>query len=200
MTMRLLASPTSPYARLVRVVLAEKRLLEKIQVEMVDPWSSPHALLQVNPLSRIPTLVTEHGVPLTESALIALYLEHAFAEPVLIPSHSLESVMRRLGLSQGILDAAVAVVANRRFRGEEADADPIVARRLAALPALLAKVEEVAGGDPAAPDLGDLALVVALEYVEFRLPELGWTERQPVLTGWWEARRERPSLAGTRPA
>ena len=199
MTMRLLASPTSPYARLVRVVLAEKRLLEKIQVEMVDPWASPDSLVQVNPLSRIPTLVTEHGVPLTESALIALYLEHTFAEPALIPPHSLEAVMRRLGLAQGILDAAVAVVANRRFRGEEADADPIVARRLAALPPLLTKVEEVAGGDAGAPDLGDLALVVALEYVDFRLPELDWIGRQPVLAGWWEARRERPSLASTRP-
>ncbi len=199
MSMRLLASPTSPYARLVRVVLAEKRLLEKIQVEMVDPWSSPDSLLQVNPLCRIPTLITEHGLPLTESALIVLYLEHSFAEPPLIPPHSLESVMRRLGLSQGILDAAVAVVANRRFRGEQADSDPIVARRLAALPQLLGKAAEVAGGDPGAPDLGDLALVVAVEYVGFRLPELDWSAQQPVLAGWWKARRERPSLAATRP-
>ena len=199
MSMRLLASPTSPYARLVRVVLAEKRLLEHMQVDMVDPWASPEALVQVNPLSKIPTLVTEHGVVLTESSLIALYLESTFPEPALVPPHTLERVMRRLALAQGMLDAAVTVFANRRFR-DDADSDVIVRRRLDGLPGLVAAVaEDVDGEHRGEPDLGDLALVVALEYLAFRLPEIGWGEDHPELAGWHARHRDRPSLAQTRP-
>lgn len=39
--MELYASPTSPYARIVRLVLAQKQLGDRVQEHMLDPWQSP---------------------------------------------------------------------------------------------------------------------------------------------------------------
>ncbi|WP_163139994.1 glutathione S-transferase family protein, partial [Arhodomonas sp. KWT] len=92
--MKLYTSPTSPYARLVRTVLLEKQLDSRVTPVWVNPWESPEALLAVSPFSRVPVLEDEEGVCLTESAIIALYLERRFPEPRLMPLDRVEEVHR----------------------------------------------------------------------------------------------------------
>lgn len=196
--MKLYASPTSPYARLVRVVLREKQIDARVALETVDPWALPEALIAANPLSRVPTLIADDGTALTESGLIVLYLERRYPEPRLVPRDRVESVHARLGLAQSCLDAAVGVVAMRRFAPEAA---VMIERRLEALrrgvPALTAAVT---GVDADQPDLGDLAVAVVLEYLDFRFAdEVDWRGGSPQAARWLETVAARPALVATRP-
>ncbi|MDE2150668.1 MAG: glutathione S-transferase N-terminal domain-containing protein [Gammaproteobacteria bacterium] len=195
--MKLLASPTSPYARLVRVVIHEKHLDGTVSCEWVDPWASPGSLLAANPFSRVPTLLADDGEVLTESLLIALYLDQRFPEPVLVPAGSRARIYRKLGLANGLIDAAVAVVAARRFGYEKPDRDP-VRRRLDSLRRGMAMLDSDAA-DARTPDLGDLALAIGLAYLDFRLPEFGWRDLASALAEWYRVVEQRPSLQHTRP-
>ncbi len=49
------------------------------------------------------------------------------------------------------------------------------------------------------PDLGDLAVAVAFDYVDFRLPGIAWRKQSPGLAAWVDAVCARPSMQATRP-
>ena len=56
-----------------------------------------------------------------------------------------------------------------------------------------------AQGDAGGFDLGEIALICALDYVDLRAPELEWRSGHPNLLARWERVRERPSFVATRP-
>jgi len=195
--MELYASATSPYARLVRAVLIEKNITDRVEIHWFNPWESPQALISVNPFCRVPTLVTDDGRVLVENLLIALYLERHVPQPPLLADP--ERAWPKLGLAQGLIDAAVDIAAGRRLRKLPED-DPILTRRREAFPRA---IERVAGlidqTPPSTPDLGDLALAVALEYLDFRIPEFDWRVQSPALASWHGTIAQRASLATTAP-
>lgn len=196
--MELYASPTSPYARMVRLVIAQKQLEDQVAEHLLDPWQSPPALLAVNPVCRVPTLVTGEGAALTEAAVIVLYLERRFPEPRLVPRDDIEANHARLGLALGALDSGVGIFLERRF------GDPttqLAERRLAGLRrstlGLVAAIDTERAGDP---DLGDIATAVALTWLEFRLAaELDWRAANPAAVAWLERINALPAFANTLP-
>ena len=196
--MELYTSSTSPYARLVRVMLAEKQLDDRVVYHFVDPWASPTALLAINPACRVPVLVTAGGHALTEAGVIVLFLERRYPEPRLIPRDAVESVHARLGQALGCLDAGVGVITERRY----GDPTTVLSQRRAealarAVEAVARMVEVEPAGDP---DLGDLAAAVALDWVEFRFADqTPWQRRFPAVVEWLERLRTRRSFIETRP-
>lgn len=165
--MRLWINGTSPYARLCRVVAAEKNL--SLELRWTDPWSDPDDLLAVAPAAKIPVLELDDETALTESAVIADMLDRLGGAPSLAPASN--RAMARLGLARALTDCAFAAVAQRRFHpnGEP----PLTTRWLGAARRMLAALEaepppikpEAPGG---APDLADLTLGVALSYLKLR--------------------------------
>ena len=196
--MELYTSTTSPYARLVRVTLAEKQLDEQVRYRFVDPWASPAELLAVNPACRVPTLVTRRGHALTEAGVIVLHLEQRYPEPRLIPREAVASVHARLGQALGCLDAGAGLIGERRF----GDPDTALGRRRAeslqrALGALVETIEPDRGGDP---DLGDLAAAVTLDWLAFRFAaELDWRADHPAVAQWLTRLLARRSFSMTQP-
>ncbi len=87
--MELYLNATSPYARLVRIVLLEKGLADAVTLKWCDPWADDADLLKANPAGRIPALVTEEGTTLSESMLIAVYLDSVSPNPPMLPAASL---------------------------------------------------------------------------------------------------------------
>ncbi|RYL23083.1 hypothetical protein EWP19_15715 [Acinetobacter piscicola] len=71
--MQLYYSPTSPFARKVRVLINELKIQDQFDFLPVDPWTDPN-LRPINPLSKVPTLVLNHKEVLFDSALICEYL------------------------------------------------------------------------------------------------------------------------------
>ncbi|MGO2880852.1 MAG: glutathione S-transferase N-terminal domain-containing protein, partial [Halomonas sp.] len=115
--MELYLNATSPYARLVRIVLLEKGLSDAVTLKWCDPWADDPALLKANPAGRIPALVTEEGTTLSESMLIAIYLDSAYPEKPMLPLSRLAEVMHLAGLGQNLMEAAFTTVIARKHNG-----------------------------------------------------------------------------------
>src|ERR1700689_2480755 len=87
--------PLSPYARKVRLVLAEKRLPVDLRVE--KPWERRPEYLELNPAGTVPTLVEDNGMVIPDSAVICEYLDEAYPENPLMGDTIVERVeVRRL--------------------------------------------------------------------------------------------------------
>lgn len=206
--MQLYLNATSPYARVVRIVALEKGLHD-LSLCWCDPWADDDALLAVNPAGRVPALVTDEGLALTESLLIGQYLDTQGDGDTLLPGDRLASVLELAGLGQGLMDAAFHTVIARKHHGIDADMSLLGQRRLRAIGRLLAGLEERAKlrGTAASPalgnlvlgniTLGDIVVAVALDYLAFRLPELNWPDKHPALAGWQRDITDRDSFQAT---
>lgn len=199
--MKLVASRTSPYARKVRVLLAEKQLAFEFVEENV--WSPDTTVPRYNPLRKIPVLVTDDGTCLYDSSVIAEYLDPLGA-PSFIPPSGLERacVRRDEALGNGIADAGIAIFLERKR--EAAHQDPAwIARQRGKVDSGIAAVARELGGKAYlrgdALSLGDVACACALLWLEFRLPEIGWRSQYAALGRWIERLESRPSFASTRP-
>ena len=70
------SSPTSPFGRKIKIVIAELGLAERIEVVPADTNDPAETLRLQNPLGKVPTLVFEDGATLFDSRVIAEYLNH----------------------------------------------------------------------------------------------------------------------------
>lgn len=86
MTMKLYITTPSPFARKVRIVAREKGLADRIEEIVVDPYADAPELLSTNPVVQVPTLIAADGLPLTDSPVIAEYLDALGLGPRLLPS------------------------------------------------------------------------------------------------------------------
>lgn len=87
--------PLSPYARKVRLVLAEKRLPFELRVEKV--WERRPEYLELNPAGTVPTLVETTGLVIPDSSVICEYLDEAYPDIPLLGRTLAERVeVRRL--------------------------------------------------------------------------------------------------------
>jgi len=200
--MELYLNATSPYARLVRIVLLEKGLMNAVTLKWCDPWADDADLLKANPAGRIPALVTEEGTTLSESMLIAMYLDsldNGKPTPPILPTNSLSDVLHLAGLGQNLMDAAFTTVIARKHYGPEIDQSELGQRRARAMQRLLKQLNSELSGNPTAASihLGDIAIAVALEYLAFRLPEIRWKEAHPQLAAWHAAVTARTSFQQT---
>jgi glutathione S-transferase len=201
--MRLFYSPTSPFARKVRVVLQETGLSDRVEALAVsgtplDPGTIPIAQ---NPLGKLPVLERADGPAVYDSRVICRYLDAISGgglypgEPRLWETLTLEAT------ADGIADAAVLMTYEARVRPEPfRSADWVdgqwskVARALDALEARwLAHL--------AAPlDAAQIALGCALGYLDFRHGARAWREGRPSLAAWEARFAARPAMLATVPA
>lgn len=200
--MKLFASLTSPYARKIRVLLAEKRLPFELVVD--SPWEANTRVPEINPLGKVPALVTDGGEIFFDSPVIAGYLETLDAAPAMLPEDRLEAVRVRQieALADGIIDAAVATVLEAR-RPEAKRSDTEVTRQIDKIERSLTELERRASGrlwlNGDSIGLGDVAVGVALGYLDLRRPELDWRAGHPLLATLAERLFARASFVDTKP-
>lgn len=200
--MKLFASPTSPYARKIRIVLLEKQL----PFELVEdsPWESATRVPEINPLGKVPVLVLDDGEVFFDSPVIAGYLETLDAEPRLLPTDMLARVRVRQAeaLADGITDAAVtALLESRRPEGERSER--AIARQTAKVERGLDVLERRAAGRAwlhgDTMSLADIAAGTALAYLDLRFPSLSWRATRPALQELEARMSARPSFVKTVP-
>ena len=197
--MELYLNATSPYARLVRIVLLEKDLADAVTLKWCDPWADDADLLKANPAGRIPALVTEEGTTLSESMLIAVYLDNVSPNKPMLPAASLGDVLHLAGLGQNLMDAAFTTVIARKHYGNEIDESELGQRRSRAIQRLLKQLDSELGEtpQPSTINLGEIAIAVALDYLAFRLPEANWKDEYPQLQAWHAGVTARASFQET---
>lgn len=192
--MKLYSNRPSPYGRKVLAVIHEKQLADRIEIIQIDPWTDPTELLEATPVGKVPALLTEAGLLLTESTAISEYLDAIGPGPQLIGGNRWD-VLARVGIAQGLIDAAFGTVIERRRPAERQWPDWI---------GRLGRVIERTLSRSAPPrnrfDLGDISLACGLAYLDFRLAEIDWRNRHTELAAWLDEVNRRPSMQATKPA
>ncbi len=200
--MKLFFSPASPFARKVRISALELGLAERIELIEVSlsPVQPHHGLRSHNPLGKIPALVTEADEALYDSPVICEYLDALAGGDRLWPAAGAARwrALRHQALADGLADAAILMRYELVIRPEGLRwSEWLDGQRLKVRTALDALEAEPLEGPF---DIGAISIVCALQYLEFRFPEVRWREGRPQLAGWHEGVSLRPSVASTRPA
>lgn len=197
--MKLYFAPPSPFARKARVVVLEKGLAARVEMLPVNPMENPAKLLAANPLGKIPALQLDDGSSLYDSPVICEYLDSLSPAPALFdhgPGRFAQ--LGALALVDGLLDAAVAV-RMEALRPEDRRWPQWVERQTGACGRALDALDGRCAAWGGAVDMVQLGCAVALEYLDFRLPELDWRAGRPRLAAWQAGITQRPSLQSTRP-
>lgn len=199
--MQLRYSQTSPYVRKVMMVAFEAGVADRIEISPTDVWAPDTPIVRDNPLSKIPTLVTEDGLVLFDSPVIAEYLD-SLGGGGLFPAtgNARWKALRQQALADGICDAGVLRLLEGRRPESLRSADWADRQRRAVTRALDLLEREVTDLPPAdAPTIGGIAVLAALGYLDFRFAKDGWRQGRPGLANWFEAASARDSFKRTAP-
>lgn len=197
--MKVFYSPTSPYARKVRVTALESGLYAQITWQSVDPWSDASLRLS-NPLGKIPALMLDDGSSLYDSRVICEYLD-ARASSGLFPAggEARWQALRLQALGDGICDAAVRWLLESR-RAPEVQARDVMERQLVAIDTALDALERQSQTlTMTTPSIGEFACACALSYLDLRQPHRDWRATRPQLAAWHAQISARPSMQQTQP-
>lgn len=185
--MKLLSSPASPFVRKVRIAAGMKGLLNQIDVQPADTNKGDDNLNRQNPLGKIPCLITDSGTALYDSPVICEYLDTLAPAPVLFPKAGAErfAALTRGALGDGILDAALLLVYEKRFRPETMQVAGWVERQQSKIARSLDLLASAPPDWDKSADYGHLTLACALGYLDFR-HEGKWRAKHPKLVAWLE--------------
>jgi glutathione S-transferase len=199
----LLATTTSPYARKVRIALAEKKF--EYQMKDLSPWSADNPLHAFNPLGKVPVLVLDDGTHLYDSRVIVEYLDTVSPVSRLIPEPSRQriAVRRWEALADGVCDAAIAIVLEGR-RPEAQRSREWIDRQRRKVEAGVADLARELGDktwcNGEGYTLADIAAGCALGYLRFREAAIGYTHDFANLNKLAERLGKRPAFAETVPS
>jgi glutathione S-transferase len=195
--------PLSPYARKVRLVLAEKRLPFELRLEKV--WERRPEYLELNPAGTVPTLVEDNGLVVPDSSVICEYLDEAYPENSLMGRTLAERIeVRRLACW---FDGKFAAEVTHNLYGEKflrrltrrGNPDPAAIRtgytavryHLDYIGWLAETRKWLAGS---ALSLADFAAAAHLSTLDF-IGELDWMISPPA-KDWYARMKSRPSFRG----
>ncbi|HKB82308.1 MAG TPA: glutathione S-transferase [Burkholderiales bacterium] len=200
--MKLIGSLSSPFARKVRVVLAEKRIDHEF---VIDAPSDPATRVpEFNPLGKIPVLVTEDGNKLFDSPVIVEYLDSISPVGRLIPEPIRQRVQVRRweALADGMMDAAVLLVQEGR-RPKEMQSESVIARQRGKIDRALAwgsaDLSDKSWCAVEVYSLADIALGCALGFLDFRFKDIDCRGQYPNLLRHAEKLFDLPPFKATAP-
>jgi glutathione S-transferase len=170
-------------------------------IEVVHHETSPTLtngeVSALNPLGKVPVLITDDSVALFDSNVICEYLDSLHRRDPLIPLEegARYRALRRQALAQGIADAGIAA----RWEAERRPAalrwptmQEAQTRKIAAACDFLEQEIDV----DAPVDIGTIALATALSWIEFRGVH-AFAQGRPRLAEWYARFDERPSMRAT---
>lgn len=200
--LELISATPSPYARKVRIALAEKGIPFSLRTEV--PWDSTTATPRYNPLEKLPVLILEDGSSIYESRFILEYLEAKFPGTPMLPADIDGQLAARHVevLADGICDACVLLFWERHRPVEQQSREWMARQQrkvdggLAALARIAADRDYVIGDRFG---LADIVTGTVLGYLSVRFAELPWRDRHPNLAALSERLERRPSFQQSVP-
>ncbi len=200
---RLYWSPRSPFVRKVMVFAHEAGLAERIETvkTLVSSTTANRELMRVNPIGKIPTLITDDGKALFDSYVICEYLDSLHGGKKLIPQAPEQRWQALLwhALGDNMLDNSL-LWRNELLRPKaQQSSETLAAYDAKARSGLDALDGEAAALGAAAVSIGHVAIAVSLGYLDFRFPDLGWRDGRPRIAAWHATFAQRPSFRNTMP-
>jgi glutathione S-transferase len=200
--MQLLMSPFSPYARKVRVCLRETGQLSAVEEVSVttSPLASDPGIIAANPTGRIPVLIRDDGPALHDSRVITRYLD-ARAGTRLYPEARLWEVLTLEATADGILDSAIILTYEGRFRSPEMQSAEWMDAHWSKIARAVSALDDRWLSHLNGPvDMGQVAVGCALAYLDLRHDARNWREGNARLDEWFSRFAQRDSMKATVPA
>ncbi len=184
MTMILRSTLTSPFGRKVRMAIHILGLEGRFEIVPASSADPDDTLRQQNPLGKMPTLILDDGTAMFDSRVILDYIDALAGGGRLIPAKG-EARHRALtlaALADGIIDAALLITYEARFRPEDARSETFLAHQRDKIVRALVRLE----ADPPAIEpltVGAIGLACAFGYLDWR-QALDWRADYPALLDW----------------
>jgi glutathione S-transferase len=199
--MKLYVTFTSPYARLARILVLEKRLEHRVDVIAAKTRVPDSPYYQINPSGRVPYLIDESGEGMEDSQLICAYLDSLDGKPRFhAPHRQKDWAYQRLEFAARNMCEGICVWAREMAR-PAGERSPTVLAHEVGRAQRMADVFERRVADPlmqSAPTMAHLTLAVALDVARKRsLGDL--TEGRRQLASWMRSISELPSMQRTLP-
>ena len=196
--MKLTTSPNSPYVRKAMACAIQRGIDGRIEA-WADAGKDP-ALPSHNPLSKIPTLVTDDGMSLYDSPVVCEYLDSIGDAPKLFPAAGPArwNALRQQALGDGIMDATQPrrrEIALPLDEGRRTYIETQQGKVSRALDALEAEADRLG----ALTTIGEITIACALGYLDFRYANEPWRPGHPKLEAWYAKVSAMPALARTAP-
>jgi glutathione S-transferase len=210
--MKLFWTPASPFTRKVSVCAKVLGLWEQMEI-VPTAWplswgyqtvSFTEGLAEANPVARIPTLITDRGVPLGDSTLICLHLDSMARDASVIPEGEAAWPMWSLyAIADGLIEAQIAMRAEQ-LRPEQQRSESFLQKQrdriVRCFDALAARVDELECADDDSPDLAMITAGIACGYQDWRAWLDDFRPGRPALSRWADAFSQRPAMVETMPA
>jgi glutathione S-transferase len=199
--MKLYVTPGSPYARMARIVVIEKRLESRVEVIFAQTRSADSPYYQINPSGRVPYLVRDDGVGMEESAVICAWFDQLDGKPAFaLPAGEAGWEARRLeALARSLMDG-LSVWLRELYRPPNERSPGVIrhetdrASRMFDLWEREVEHRYMRGS----LNMPQLTLACALG-IEARNPDLDWRSGHAGLREWYDSFAARPSFVATAP-
>ena len=184
--MQVRSSPSSPFGRKVKMATYILGFVDQVTPVLTDTLDPNDSICEVNPLGKIPAL-EDNGTTYYDSRVIMEYLDAKAGGGKIIPASGAAryEALTRAALMDGILDAAILVIYERRMRPGDKYVESVVERQrgkiIRGLEAIAAENPSYSNG--AMPDIGEIGLACVLDYLDFR-KQVNWRDHAPNLASW----------------
>jgi glutathione S-transferase len=200
--MQLYTAGPSPFARKARVAILEMGLTD--QVEMVaamgTPINSANMPVSENPLGKIPCLTRDDGPAIYDSRVITRYLDDLGGGKLYPTDKSLWEVLTLEATADGIMDAAVLMVYEKRVRPEELVYGAWLNAQWGKIERSLDAIEDRWMGQLTGPlNMAQIGIGIALEYLDFRHDDRNWRIGRDALSNWQIEFAKRDAMQATQP-
>lgn len=192
----------SPFARKARVCLRELGMLESVEEVSVlgTPLDAGSFPVSQNPLGKIPCLERGDGPAIYDSAVITRYLDDRAGGRLYPAAPRLWETLTLEATADGIMDAAVLMVYEHRCRPENLISEDWLAAQWGKIERALDAVNERWMSHLSGPlDMAQISMAIALEYIDFRMPEREWRNARPALADWQAEFATRDAMMETKP-
>lgn len=200
--LKLIHSSSSPYVRKVSVTLSETGQTDDVALVGVKTTALNTAdeAAAANPLGKIPALVRPDGPAIYDSRVICRYLV-ARAGADLYPEDRLWDVLTLEATADGLLEAAVLMVYEKRLRPAEIVFYDWLTAQWGKVEGALDALNERWMSHLFGPlDMGQIAVGCAMGYLDFRHDDRNWRKGRDGLAGWYAEFAKRESMLATMPS
>ena len=199
--MKLISADASPFARKVRVLLHEADLTDAVETVTITtgPMKSDPTILAANPMGKLPTLIRDSEPAIYDSRVITRFLD-TFANAGLYPENRLWDTLTLEATADGIMDAALLMVYEKRFRPVEHQSDDWIEAQWQKVAGAAFVINDRWMSHLSGPlDMSHIAVGCALSYLDFRLGDRNWRKGNDALDDWFAVFAERDSMKATAP-
>ena len=185
--MILYSAAASPFGRKIKLAAHCLGMIDRITVRASNTRDPQDEIRNVNPLGKIPALVTD-GQTLYDSRVILEYLDSLAGGGKLAPAvgSARFEVLTRAAKMDGMMDAALLIVYEARFRPDGMQVESVLETQRDKIIRGFATIGDPVYANGAMPDLGEIGLACLLDYLDFR-QQLDWRDHAPQLVPWLAA-------------